>query len=322
MCVSRSTSYYAARVVPLCWCRSIWYKGRATEERYKKEEDSQCGQKVLPAKLKVEAQSDSDNLDKDGKDDLTRDEGQDCPTAEYANSPEAAGVLDDSSHMFGEGGVFEEYGSSENRSMWMSKFGVFTKSVQADFNTKSKAYGHMLAHQSDREYCRAFFPSGITSGAKKYGHEERCVLLLSILILCSSDGEFFDEKMGSSQASIYILVFSLLLLIEKFFRSPEIQKGDIALLKEFIPIFLALFKRAVNRQAGMGMKFIKFHLLLHLSDDLNQFGPSYSSDSSAGESMHKGFKEDANHTQKNSATFDSQIAKNHSESHAIHRAKP
>ena len=68
------------------------------------------------------------------------------------------------------------------------------------------------------------------------------------------------------------------------------------------------------------MKFIKFHLLLHLSNDLNRFVPSYSSDSSAGESMHKGFKEDANHTRKNSATFDSQIAKNHSESQAIHRA--
>ena len=62
----------------------------------------------------------------------------------------------------------------------------------------------------------------------------------------------------------------------------------------------------------MGIKFIKFHL--------NRFGPSYSSDSSAGESMHKGFKQDANHTQKNSATFDSQIVKNHSEIYAINRA--
>ena len=68
------------------------------------------------------------------------------------------------------------------------------------------------------------------------------------------------------------------------------------------------------------MKFVKFHLLLHLSDDVSRFGPSNSSDSSAGESMHKGFKEDANHTQKNSATFDSQIAKNHSDSQAINRA--
>ena len=107
----------------------------------------------------------------------------------------------------------------------------------------------------------------------------------------------------------------LLLLIEKFFCSPEIQKGDIALSKEFIPIFLELFKWAVNRQVGMGMKLVKFHLLL---DDLSWFGPSYSSDSSAGESMHKGFKD--NHTQKNSATFASKIAKNHSESHAINMA--
>ena len=42
--------------------------------------------------------------------------------------------------MFGEGGVFEEYGSSENRSMWTSKFGVFTKSVQADFLTPSQRH--------------------------------------------------------------------------------------------------------------------------------------------------------------------------------------
>ena len=116
-------------------------------------------------------------------------------------------------------------GSSENRSLWMSKFGVFTNSVQADFNSKSMAYGHMLAHQSGREYCRAFFPSGITSGAKKYGHEERCVRVLSILILCSADGEFFDKKIGSSQASIYILVFSLLLLIENFFAHLKSRKG-------------------------------------------------------------------------------------------------
>ena len=97
--------------------------------------------KVLPAKLKVEAQSHSDVLDKGSSDDPTSDE--DCPSVkehpnvDNAKSPEASGVFDDSSHMFGEGGVFEVYGSSENRSMWTSKFGVFTNSVQADFNAKS-----------------------------------------------------------------------------------------------------------------------------------------------------------------------------------------
>ena len=121
----------------------------------KRKKSPNDAKKFLPAKLKVEVQSDSEVLDKDSSDDLTSYE--DCPgvkehpNAENAKSTEAAGVLDDSSHMFGEGGVFEEYGSSENRSLWTSKFGVFTNSVQADFNTKSKAYGHMLAHQSDQE---------------------------------------------------------------------------------------------------------------------------------------------------------------------------
>ena len=54
----------------------------------------------------MEAQSNSDILDKDSSDDLTSDE--DCPgvkkrpNADDAKSPEASGVLDNSSHMFGE----------------------------------------------------------------------------------------------------------------------------------------------------------------------------------------------------------------------------
>ena len=115
-------------------------KGELQKKGTKWKKTPNVAKKVLPAKLKVEAQSDSDSdiPHKDSRDDLTSDE--DCPGA--------SGVFDDNSHMFGEGGVFEEYGSSENRSMWTSKFGVFTQSVQADFNTKSKAYRHMLAHKS------------------------------------------------------------------------------------------------------------------------------------------------------------------------------
>jgi hypothetical protein len=70
----------------------------------------------------------------------------------------------------------------------------------------------------------------------------------------------------------------------------------------------------------MGMNFVKFHLLLHLSTDLLKFGPSSSTDSSAGESMHKDYKDDARRTQKNTGTLDKQTAKNHADSHAIDRA--
>ena len=186
-------------------------KGELQKKGTKRKKTPNVAKKVLPAKLKVEAQSDSDIPDKDSRDDLTCDE--DCPGA--------SGVFDDSSHMFGEGGVFEEYGSSENRSM----FGVFTKSVQADFNTKSKAYGHMLAQHSDREYCRAFFPSGITSGAKKYGHEERCVLLFSILILCSSDGEFSTRRWDLVKLQSKFWSFHCYCSLRSFFAHLKSRKG-------------------------------------------------------------------------------------------------
>ena len=65
--------------------------------------------KVLPAKLKLEAQSECDILDKDSSDDLASDEDCPCvndhPNADNAKSPEASGVFDDSSHMFREGDV-------------------------------------------------------------------------------------------------------------------------------------------------------------------------------------------------------------------------
>ena len=71
----------------------------------KRKKSPNVAKNVLPAKLKVEAQSDSDVLDKDSSDDLTSDEDcpgvKECPNAKNAKSPEASGVLDDSSHMFG-----------------------------------------------------------------------------------------------------------------------------------------------------------------------------------------------------------------------------
>ena len=73
-------------------------KGELQKKGTKRKKTPNVAKKVLPAKLKVEAQSNSDILDKDSRDDLTSDE--DCPGA--------SGVLDDSSHPFGEGGVFEE----------------------------------------------------------------------------------------------------------------------------------------------------------------------------------------------------------------------
>ena len=88
-------------------------KGELQKKGTKRKKLTNEAKKVLPAKLKVEAKSDSDILDNVSSDHLTSDEDypgvKDRQNADNTKSPEASGVFDDSSHMFGEGGVFEEY---------------------------------------------------------------------------------------------------------------------------------------------------------------------------------------------------------------------
>ena len=78
--------------------------------------------------------------------------------------------------LYGKGGMLSGFASGIPKVESESRVGVFTASVKAEFNNMSKTYGRILCHQSDHEYERAYFSSGITSCAKKYGHEERCVL--------------------------------------------------------------------------------------------------------------------------------------------------
>ena len=228
-------------------------------------------------------------------------------------------LSDRSAQLFDEnGGPFAEFCNPS--AFQSSTNGVFGGKVLKEFNSLAQLYGSLLCHQSDREYDRAYFVAGISKSTKKNGHEERCVLLLCLIILCSNDGKSFDKQMGTGRCSLYVLVITLLLLLENFFRSHEILKEDISNMKHFMPIFLSLYKKAVARVKGMGMNFVKFHLLLHLSTDLLKFGPSSSTDSSAGESMHKDYKDDARRTQKNIKTLDHQTARNHCHSNAIDRA--
>jgi hypothetical protein len=140
-------------------------------------------------------------------------------------------------------------------------------------------YGHILQKQSDREYDRAAFSCGITQNAKKRGHEESSVLILLLIIFCSSQGHYFHDAFGGKdRMGLYVAVDSFLLLLEDFIKSSRVRKSDVVGIEKFIPVFMLLFKRAAARETGMGMKLIKFHLLLHLHEDIERFGQPCSFD--------------------------------------------
>ena len=229
--------------------------------------------------------------------------------------------------------VEEDVNPTSKKELSLSSNGIFTDSVKSDFDLRAKQYGRILAHQSNREFDRSYFPSGITTNAKKNGHEEKCVILLCLLILVSKKGaDFFLEQFDGEKAvspekgerlarsRLFIELLTNLLLMENFLKSKQYTKRQMKLYEVYLPLFMESYKLAVRRVIGMAMKFIKFHLPMHSYDDIRRFGPPMSWDSSTGESNHKEMKDPGRHTQQNTINFDMQTAKRFAENAAITRA--
>lgn len=164
-------------------------------------------------------------------------------------------------------------------------------------------------------------------------------MLLMLIIFCSSTGRSYDEMFDGppksnhlvsdseeeddlpcSVSNGYIELLTNLLLVENFLKAREVSRGQIDMYNDYIRLFLRSYKQVVNRETGMGMKIIKFHLPLHGADDMERFGPSMSFDGSNGESGHIPMKQAARSTQQNSLTFDAQTARQHSQNLMIDRA--
>jgi hypothetical protein len=67
----------------------------------------------------------------------------------------------------------------------------------------------------------------------------------------------------------------------------------------------------------MGLKLMKYHAIMHMSQDIANFGVPMNYDTGSGESGHKASKIAAKLTQKRKDTFDSQIQKRLSEVHCL-----
>ena len=212
----------------------------------------------------------------------------------------------------------------------LSHNGVFTDKIKAVFDDYARQYGRILSHQSDRQFSRAYFPSGITSNAKKNGHEEQSVLLLSLLIFVSQMGDTFDRAIdlktsknsvrddeATLRSTAFVDMLSKTLLMHNFLKQPSVLKSAVIDFEKYVPVYLDSFKRVVDRKIGMGMKISKFHFPTHHADDIKRFGPATSWDSSTGESNHIGLKGAARHTQKITKIFDVQTAQRYHENHVI-----
>ena len=211
-----------------------------------------------------------------------------------------------------------------------SRLNVFNKLTNDVVEAYAEIMGFHLQRQSERQLPRSKFSQGITKNESMVkACEEQGILLLFMLFLSSTAGStvLTDAKdalkgMGGERLSNYIGTLEHMILFEEFMKVTNgYDNPTLNMIDDFIPPLMERFKKTVDRQNGNQMRIIKFHLMLHVVDDIRRFGLPSNFSTGPSESRHKSHcKQPGSHTQRRSETFVQQVQTRYNEQLAIEMA--
>jgi hypothetical protein len=187
-------------------------------------------------------------------------------------------------------------------------------------------YGDLFTRQSDRDMPVTKFSSGIQHNGMMTAKKYSGILLVMAAILQSTKGsELVTGISGSTFATNnglgdWIMLVETLLMWETWLKSDEISKHHVHRADKKHRFIMYLIRKVANRQAGMGLKIVKFHAIVHMAEDIIKFGVPMNFDTGSDESGHKATKTAAVVTQKRKERFDEQVGRRLSEVHALQLA--
>ena len=186
-----------------------------------------------------------------------------------------------------------------------------TSALAKEFNALGKAFGKLLAHQSDRSFGSTNFTKGIMDG-KLMAKDYRGVLLNMAACVQSEAGqEILKRRPRFRKAGViddWLLLLETLLEWEAYLNEPRMYRKHLQRLRKKHKVLMYLIKSVAPRTKGMGLKIMKFHAILHMVDDILLYGVPLEFDTAANESHHKPSKTAARLTQRNLTNFNIQVA--------------
>ena len=185
--------------------------------------------------------------------------------------------------------------------------------LASEINGLAKEYGKVFTRQSDRDLPLTSFGRGIQKG-KLMGEECRGVLLCMAAVLRSSMGkDLLSKQRGGAfkdpdVVTDWIMLVETLLQWEMWLKSDEMLMKHIKAARHYHRYIMYLIKKVGKRSKGMGLKIMKFHAIMHLVDDILNFGVPMEVDTGSNEAGHKKTKKAALLTQKKECSFDAQTS--------------
>ena len=196
-----------------------------------------------------------------------------------------------------------------------------------DIESLAAEIGALLSRQSSRNKPRTKFGTGI-KGGKKTAKEYTGIILLLLLVFRSEKGKQLlfklHKKKGATAKKFtptnitdWTMMLETMLEWEEWLKSDEMKKVHVMRSKQKHRYIMYLIKKVMTRTTGMGLKITKFHCIMHIADDIMNFGVPMEVDTGSNESGHKPTKTAAKLTQRNKATFDIQTAARLDETHLL-----
>lgn len=191
-----------------------------------------------------------------------------------------------------------------------------------EINALAVEYGCLFCRQSDRDMPKTKFANGIQKG-KLMAKEYPGVLLIIAAILRSTEGRrLLEAKTGSSFAEDggvddWIMLVETLLMWEMWLKSDVMERFHVERSRQKHLYIMYLIRKVGRRVKGMGLKIVKYHSIMHMTEDILNFGVPMNYDTGSDESGHKPTKTAAKLTQKRAENHEHQVGVRLQELHCL-----
>lgn len=200
---------------------------------------------------------------------------------------------------------------------------LFTQSYIDKFDKLLSIISRQLRHQSYRGLPKISFSGSIMNLKRKTADEWTGTIFLISASLQTKYAKYICRKAGIQDniKNSYIKIFEKCLIIEKWLQKEDgynmhqLEKG-----REIMIQFMKEYKRTCSRKVGNHMKLVKFHMLLHIIDDIERLGSPQNTNGGPCESNFKPQKKESSRTQRRAHLFHEQMATRIHEQMVIARA--
>ena len=190
-----------------------------------------------------------------------------------------------------------------------------------EINAYAREIGEYLGRQSQRDLPRTKFANGIRKGKLNAKDFPGILLCMACVLRCSGGRrELYKHRGHFKEEGVlqdWLHVVETLLQWEMWLKGDRLRRKHVQFAREKHRYIMYLIKKVGRRVKGMGLKITKFHSIMHMADDILNFGVPMEFDTGSNESGHKYEKTAAKLTQKKKELFDEQTCVRLEEVHLL-----